>query len=115
MGCVYHGSCALLGSSIKEILDPTHLTSIYNKLFIPVALLFILGIVYVSLYLGFTILKGRSNFKKIVACFVPFNISVLIYLIDYLSDFNMAWITVSAFNISILLFLISCIVFRRKH
>ena len=114
MGCVYHSSCALMGLGLTEQLDNEKTISLYNSLFMPPAMAFIVGIALVSAYLSLKIFYGKSDFNKYLSIITPINIAIIIYAIDYFTSFEMGWATVSAFNLSILIFLISAWLLDKK-
>ncbi len=115
MGCVYHASCAFMGIGLSDKLPDADVVELYNSLYVPFALIFIMGLGYISYYVGLIIFKGKTGFKKSLGFFVPINIAILIYLTDLLTYIDMGLLTVSAFNLSILLFLICATVLKKKE
>lgn len=115
MGCVYHASCAFMGIGLSDKLPDTSVVELYNSLYVPFAIIFIMGLGYISYYVGLIIFKGKTGFKKSLGFFVPINIAILIYLTDLLTYIDIGLLSVSAFNLSILLFLICAAVLKKKE
>ncbi len=115
MGCIYHASCAFMGIGLSDKLPYADVVELYNSLYVPFAIIFIMGLGYISYYVGLIIFKGKTGFKKSLGFFVPINIAILIYLTDLLTYIDMGLLTVSAFNLSILLFLICAAVLKKKE
>lgn len=109
MGCIYHASCALIGAEI-DVLENQ-----YSILFEPIAVLFIIGLAIISIMISIKIFKGSTEFRKSLGLLNPICIAIIIYFIDYITSFNMAWATVAAFNLSILLFLCFSLLLKRNH
>ena len=114
MGCVYHASCAMMGIGLSVKLPDNDIVSLYNNLYVPFALIFIIGLGYISYYVALVIYKEKTNFNKALALFVPINIAILIYVIDFLTYIDIGLFTVSSFNLSILLFLICAIILKQR-
>ena len=114
MGCIYHASCAFMGIGFSDKLPNTEIIALYNSLYIPFALVFIIGLGYISYFVSYKILSSRTGFKRSLSAFVPINIAIVIYLIDYLTYIDMGVLTVSSFNLSILLFLICAVILKQR-
>lgn len=113
MGCAYHASCAFMGIGFSDRLPDNDIIALYNKLYIPLALIFIIGLGYISYFVSYKILIDKTGYKKVLSAFVPINIAIIIYLIDYLTYIDMGILTVSSFNLSIFLFLVFALILKK--